>query len=126
MRDTVITIVRTLVVFIAPIFVLAGWVKWVESSRATEPRKRREYAIAAGLGAASISCICYFSVVGYLQRHRMGYWGEYLVASAWAKFNWPLSVLAGIFGLSGKGDGRGWLLIAASWLVFVWTIAFIH
>ncbi len=126
MRDTVVATVRTLIVLIPPVIVLVGWTKWCGTSGITAPRGKRQYAIAAGLGAASISCICYVSLVWYLQKKRIGYWDEYLVALAWGKFNWPLSVLAGIVGLIGKGKGRGLLLLAAVWLVFVWTMAFVH
>jgi hypothetical protein len=122
----VVSIVRTLIVLIPPVLVFLGWAKWCGRSEIAVPRGKRQYAIAAGLGAASISCACYVSLVWYLEKKRIGYWDEYLLAVAWGKFNWPLSVLAGIFGLMGKGKGRGLLLLTAAWLVFVWTMAFIH
>jgi hypothetical protein len=125
-RGTVVSIVRTLIVLIPPVLVFLGWAKWCGRSEIAALRRKRQYAIAAGLGAASISCACYIGLVWYLEKKRIGYWDEYLLAMAWAKFNWPLSVLAGIFGLMGKGKGRGLLLLAAAWLVFVWTMAFIH
>ncbi|MFZ1156163.1 MAG: hypothetical protein WAO10_00180 [Candidatus Sulfotelmatobacter sp.] len=118
--------VRTLIVLIPPVLVIAGWTKWCGRSGITVPRGNRQYAIAAGLGAASISSACYVGLVWYLEKKRIGYWNEYLLALAWGKFNWPVSVLAGIFGLVGKGKGRGLLIPAAAWLVFVWTMAVIH
>ncbi len=122
---TVASIVRALIVLIPPVLVLLGWTKWFGRSGITAPRGKRQYAIAAGLGAASISCACYIGLVWYLEKNRIGYWNEHLLELAWGKFNWPSSVVAGILGLIGKGKGRGLLLLAAVWLVFLWTMAFV-
>ena len=107
-----VSTVRTLIVLIPPVLVLVGWAKWCGRSGLTVTRGKRQYAIAAGLGAASISCACYIGLVSYLEKKRIGYWDEYILAVTWGKFNWPLSVLAGIFGLVGKGNGRSLLLLA--------------
>jgi divalent metal cation (Fe/Co/Zn/Cd) transporter len=117
--------VRTLLVLFPLVIVVLGWMAWFRV-RGAGRRGKRQHAIAMGLAAASISCVCYIGVVFYLQKASIGYWDEYLMAAAWGKFNWPLSALAGILGILGKGSGRILLVLAGCWLVLVWTMAFIH
>jgi hypothetical protein len=111
-------------IFFLPAGLLSlGWTRWLG---ADTPRDRRSYVVASGLTAASISCVCLFGVVLYLQVRHIGYWNEYRVASGWGRFNWPLAVLAVIAAVLGKGRSRVMLLFAGCALVTVWTMAFVH
>ena len=119
-----LSIVGDAIVFSPGPLLVVGWVKWLRVS--VWPRGWRQSAVAAGLGAASISCFCLYGVVLYLQKAHIGYWNEYLVASRWGRFSWPISLVAFILAVIGKGDSRVLLLLAGSALVLVWTVAFIH
>jgi len=49
-----------------------------------------------------------------------------LAGFRWGMVTWPLSLLAVIAGLAGKGCGRALLVMAGSALILVWTMAFVH
>lgn len=101
-----------------------GWVKSVWMS--SQSCGWRQNIIKLGLGAASVSSLCLYAVVLYLQKAHVGYWNEYLIASRWGRFCWPLSAAAVILGAVGKGASRVLLTAAGLGLVVVWTIAFVH
>ncbi len=108
--------------FPAPLLVV-GWARWVP---ATEPRGWRRNVIAVGLGSASLSCLCLYGVVLYVQKAHIGYWNEYMLASEWGVFNWPAALVAAVLGLLGKGASRLLLVFAAAVLVLLWTAQFVH
>jgi hypothetical protein len=112
-------------IFFSPApLLLVGWVKWLRVS--VRPRGWRQNVVVVGLGSASVSCLCLFSVVLYLQKAHIGYWNEYVIASRWGVVSWPISVVTLILAMIGKGASRVLLLLAGAALVLVWTMAFIH
>lgn len=119
-----LSIAGDVIFFSSALLLPLGWLRWFR--RQGPPCGWRQYSVVVGLGCASISCVCSFGVVLYLRIVHVGYWNEYLVASRWGRFNWPLSVAAVILGAVGKGISRTLLLLTAVGLLAVWTDAFIH
>lgn len=77
-------------------------------------------------GLLPFSSLCLYGVVLYLQKAHIGYWNEYLMASRWGRFCWPLSLAEVILAAIGKGCARVLLTLAGIGLVVVWTMAFVH
>jgi hypothetical protein len=48
------------------------------------------------------------------------------MATRWGLLGWPISLLAVILAVFGKGASRLLLLLAGAGLVLVWTMAFVH
>jgi hypothetical protein len=112
---------------LTPLFLLClGWLRWFRVPVKEGTRKWRNYAIGMGLTFASVSCVCILGVILYLRSAHLEYWKEYLLASAWGRFNWPVSLCAVILAGIGKGRSRILLLFAALALLVSWTMAFIN
>ena len=94
----------------------------------SKPRAWRDYATFIGFIFAAISCVSMFGVMAYLGKVHLGFWREYEVASAWGFFMWPLSLLAFILGILGRGRIKRRILLGLSSciLLFVWTMALIR
>ncbi len=117
-------IVGDAIFFCPALLLLVGWVKWVRAHAL--PRGWRHNVIAAGLVCASVSSVCLYGVGLYLQKAHIGYWNEYRMATRWGLLGWPISLLAVILAVFGKGASRLLLLLAGAGLVLVWTMAFVH
>lgn len=119
-------LVQLLFFLSALLVVLCGWARWLLGAKGKSSDRNRRLVVAAGLGAALVSAACQVGVVFYLKKEHLLYWEESLVASAWGKYNLPLSVVALMCGFIGKGSGRWFLVVSGAWLVVVWTTAFIR
>ncbi len=108
----------------APCVLLAfGWVRWW---RVSSSRHWRSYAIAWGLAAASISTLCLYGVIFYIQLAQMASSNEHRLAMAGVYVGFPLSVLSVITAAVGKGRSRVIVWLASGSLALVWSIAFFY
>ena len=71
------TIVAYMLVFSPSLLLTFGWVRWW---RVRPPRYWRYYAIAWGLATASISALCLYGVLSYVQLAHIGYAVEHRLA----------------------------------------------
>jgi hypothetical protein len=118
-------VIRIVLALLPLMLTVWGWAEWIENP-GTLPRGMRQYAIAAGLGAALIASLCFVGVILSPRNAIMGSWDNYEVASAWGRVSLPLSILAVALGLLGKGTARWLLSVGGGCLVLVWVRAFIH
>lgn len=114
-------VVASMLVF-SPCALLAfGWVRWC---RVRPPRHWRDQAIAWGLGAASISALCLYGVLSYVQLAHIGYLNEHRLATEGAYAVCPLSFFSLIAAATGKGRARTTVWLAGISLAIVWSVAF--
>ncbi len=100
-----------------------GWVRWW---RVRPPRSWRNYALAWGLAAASISALCLYGVVSCIQLAHIGYSNEHRLAMAGAYAGWPLSVFSVVAAVLGNGRSRIIAGLAGASLALVWSVAFFY
>jgi hypothetical protein len=100
-----------------------GWVRWW---RVLPPRHWRSYAVAYGLATASISALCLYGVVSYIQLARIGQLNEHRLAMAGVYVGCPLSVFSVITAIAGDGRSRVVAGLAGGSLAAVWSVAFFY
>jgi hypothetical protein len=100
-----------------------GWVRWW---RVPPPRRSRSYAVAYGLAAASISALCLYGVVSYIQLAHMSDLNEHRLATAGVYVGCPLSVLSVVTAIVGNGRSRVIAALAGASLAAVWSIAYFY
>ena len=100
-----------------------GWVRWW---RVPLPRHRRSYAVAYGLATASISALCLYGVLSYIQFAHIGHSNEHRLAMAGVYMGFPLSAFAVVTAIVGNGCSRVVAGLAGASLAAVWSIAFFY
>jgi hypothetical protein len=100
-----------------------GWVRWW---RVPPPRNWQRNAIAYGLATASISALCLYGVLSYIQLAHIGHSNEHRLAMAGVYVGWPLSVFSVVAAVAGNGRSRVIAWLAGGALAVVWSIAFIY
>src|SRR5262249_7162508 len=110
-------------IFSPCLLLILGWVRWWRTSSF---RHWRNYAIAWGLAAASISALCLYGVVSYIQLANIGHSNEHRLAIAGVYMGCPLSVFAVMAAAVGKGRSRVIVWLAGSSLALVWIVAFFY
>jgi hypothetical protein len=100
-----------------------GWVRWW---RVRPPRYWRNYAVAWGLATSSISAICLYGVLSYIQLVHIGHSNEHRLAMVGVYVGWPLSVLSFVAAIVGNGRSRVITWLAGGSLAVVWSIAFFY
>ena len=100
-----------------------GWVRWC---RVPSPRNWRSYAVGYGLATASVSALCLYGVLSYIQLAHIGHSNEHRLAIAGVYVGWPLSVFSGVAAIAGNGRSRVIAALAGGSLAVVWSIAFIY
>jgi hypothetical protein len=98
-----------------------GWVRWW---RAPPPRNWRSYAVGYGLATASVSALCLYGVLSYIQLAHIGHSNEHQLAMAGVYVGWPLSVFSVVAAVVGNGRSRVIAGLAGGSLAVVWSIAF--
>jgi hypothetical protein len=98
-----------------------GWVRWW---RVQSPRHWRNSAIAWGLATASMSALCLYGVLFYVQLADIGSANEHRLAVAAVYASGPLSVFSVIAAAVGKGRSRVIVCLAGISLSLVWSIAY--
>lgn len=116
-------IVGSLLLFSPSVLLIVGWVGWW---RLRSPRYWRNYVIASGLAATSISALCLYGVLACVRLAHIGYANEHRLAMAGVYVGWPLSVLSVAAAFAGEGRSRVMLCLAAWSLATVWTFAFYY
>lgn len=116
-------IVGNMFVFSPCVLLSFGWVRWW---RAPLPRSRRNYAIAWGLAAASLSALCLYGVLSYIQLGHIGSANEHRLAIGGVYAGWPLSLFSVVAAALGKGRARVIVWLAGGSLALVWSIAFFY
>jgi hypothetical protein len=106
--------------FAPSVLLIVGSVRWW---RLRSPRHWRKYVIASGLAATSISALCLYSVLLFVQLAHINP-HEHRLAMAGVYVGWPLSVFSVVAAFVGEGRSRVMLCLAALSLATVWTIAF--
>ena len=104
-------------------FLSFGWVRWW---RVRPPRYWRSYAIAWGLTTASISALCLYGVLSYVQLAHIGHSDEHRLAIAGVYVGCPLSVFSVVAAVVGNGRSRVIAWLAGGLLAVVWTVAFFY
>jgi hypothetical protein len=102
---------------------IVGWLRW---RRLRSPRYGRNYLIAWGLAATSISALCLYGVLLCVRLAHIGSANEHRMAMAGVYVGWPLSVFSVVAAFAGGGRSRVMLGLAALSLATVWTIAFYY
>jgi hypothetical protein len=110
-------------VFSPCVLIAAGWVRWW---RGRPPRYWRNYAIAWGLAAASISALCLYGVLSYVQLAHIGHSNEHRLAIAGAYVGCPLSVCSVVAAVLGNGRSRLVAGMTGGALAVVWGVAFLY
>jgi hypothetical protein len=100
-----------------------GWVRWW---RVHPPRYWRNYAIAWGLATASMSALCLYGVLFYVQLAHIGSANEHRLAVAAVYASCPLSVFSLIAAAVGKGRSRVIVWLAGISLSLVWSVAYFY
>jgi hypothetical protein len=113
-------IVGNLFVFSPSVLLTFGWVRWWRF------RLPRNYSIARGLAAASVSALCLYGVVSYIQLAHIGSSNEHRLAIAGVYAGWPLAVFSVIAATVGKGRARVIVWLAGGSLALVWSVAFFY
>ena len=126
MMDILLATVWRVLSLLFLMLIVWGLVEWVEKRKRPIPRELRNYLIAAGLGVALVPASCFAGLILYRRGSPVGGWNNYVVASAFGRWNLPLAVISLIFGMAGKGRGRWLLVLSAGCLVLVWAMAVIH
>ena len=100
-----------------------GWVRWL---RVGSPRYWRNYAVAWGLAGASISALCLYGLLSYIQLAHIGHSNEHRLAIAGVYVGCPLSVFSVVTAIVGNGHSRVMTWLAGGSLALVWSIAFFY
>jgi hypothetical protein len=109
------------VLALSPCALLAvGWVRWW---RVPPPRNWRSYAVAYGLATASVSALCLYGVLSYIQLAHIGHSNEHRLAMAGGYVGWSLAVFAVVAAVLGNGRSRVIAWLAGGSLAVVWSIA---
>jgi len=120
---TVGNIVAYLLVFSPCVLLTFGWVRWW---RVRPPRYWRNYAVAWGLAVSSISALCLYGVLSYIQLANIGHTNEHRLAMAGVYVGCPLSVFSVVAAVVGNGRSRVIAGLAGGSLAVVWSIAFFY
>jgi hypothetical protein len=110
-----------MLIFSPCVLLVFGWVRWW---RVRPPRYWRNYAIAWGLATASISALCLYGVLSYVQLGHIGHSNEHRLAIAGVYVGCPLSVFSLAASVVGNGRSRVITWLAGCSLAVVWTVAF--
>jgi len=124
--ETLASVVRIVVAPLPLLIVVWGFVEWADKRRRPRTRGFRQYLIAAGLGIILVPAMCFAGTTLFPRSAPLGSWDNYLVASAWGRWNLPLSILALAMGAVGEGRGKRLLVANGAWLVMVWTMALVN
>ena len=116
-------IVGNMLVFSPFMLLVFGWVRWW---RVGPPRYWRNYAIAWGLATASISALCLYGVISYVQLAHIGSANEHRLAVAGFYAGCPFAVFSLIAAAIGKGRSRSIVCLAGGSLALVWSFAFFY
>jgi len=117
------SIVGNIFVFSPCVLLTFGWVRWW---RVRLSRDWRNYAIAWGLATASISAMCLYGVLSYIQLAHIGSSNEHRLAIGGVYAGWPLSAFSVVAATLGKGRARVIVCLAGSSLTLVWSLAFFY
>jgi hypothetical protein len=115
--------VAYLLLFSPCVLLVFGWLRWW---RVRPPRHSRNYAIGLGLATASISALCLYGVLSYVQLAHIGHSNEHRLAIAGAYVGCPLSVFSVVAAAAGDGRSRVITWLAGGALAVVWTVAFFY
>ena len=121
--STVGKIAGNMFVFSPSVLLIFGWLRW---SHIGPPRSWRNYAIACALASASISGLCLYSVISYIQLSHIGYSNQHRLAMAGVYAGSPLAVLSLITATVGEGRARVIVWLAAASITIVWIVAFFY
>lgn len=116
-------IAGNVLVFSPCVLLIFGWVRWW---RVRLPRYWRNYSIAWGLATASISAVCLYGVLSYIQLAHIGSSNEHRLAIGGVYAGWPLSVFSVVAAAVGKGRSRVIVGLAGGSLALVWSFAFFY
>jgi len=116
-------IVGNMLVFSPCVLLIFGWVRWW---RVRPPRYWRNYAIAWALATASISALCLYGVLSYVQLAHIGHSNEHRLAIAGVYVGCPLSVFSVVAAVVGNGRSRVIAWLAGGSLAVVWSVAFFY
>ena len=105
------------------VLLIFGWVRWWCIRL---PRYRWNHAVAWGLATASISALCLYGVLTYIQLAHFGSSNEHRLAIAGVYAGWPLSVFSVVAAAIGKGPARVIVWLAGGSLALVWSVAFFY
>jgi uncharacterized membrane protein len=112
-----------MLVFSPCVLLTVGWVRWW---RVRPPRYWRNYAIAWGLATGSISALCLYGVLSYVQLAHIGRSNEHRLAIAGGYVGFPLSAFSVVAAVVGSGRSRVIAWLAGGSLAVVWSIAFFY
>lgn len=113
-------VAANLLVFSPCLLLVFGWMRWSLAHRGFW----RNYAIAWGLAAASVSALLLYGVISYVQLAHIGSSSEHRLAMAGVYLGFPLAVAAVIGATVGQGRSRVIAWIAGASLALVWGFAF--
>jgi hypothetical protein len=116
-------IIGNMLVFSPSMLLIFGWMRW---GRVRPPRYWRNDAIALGLATASISALCLYGVLSYVQLADTGHSNEHRLAMAGVYLGWPLSVFSVVAAFVGQGRSRVIAGLAGASLAVVWSMAFFY
>lgn len=116
-------IAGNMLVFSPCVLLIFGWVRWW---RVRLPWYWRNYSIAWGLATASISAVCLYGVLSYIQLAHVDSSNEHRLAIAGVYAGWPLSVFSVVAAAVGKGRSRVIVGLAGGSLALVWSFAFVY
>jgi hypothetical protein len=120
-RPSLGKIVASGLVFCPCVLLIFGWAQWW---RVRPRRYWRNQAIACGLATASISALCLYGVISYVQLANIGSGNEHRLAMAGVLAGCPLSVISVIAAAVGKGRSRVIVGLSGGLLALVWSLAF--
>ena len=116
-------ITADMLVFSPCALLIFGWVRWWS---VRSPRHWRTNAIAWGLATDSISTLCLYGVLSYIQLAHTSHSNEHRLAIAGAYVGCPLSVFSVVAAVVGNGRSRVIAWLAGGSLALVWSIAFFY
>jgi hypothetical protein len=116
-------IVANMLVFSPCVLLIFGWVRWW---RVRSLQYWRSHAIACGLATASISTLCLYGVISYIQLAHTGSSNEHRSAMAGVYAGLPLAVFSLVAAAVGKGPARAVVWLAGGSLALVWSLALFY
>lgn len=120
---TVGNIAAYILLFSPGLLLVFGWMRWSYA----QPRGHwRNYAIAWGLAAASLSALCLYGVISYVQLSHIGRSTEHRLAIAGVCVGCPLAVSSVIAASIGQGRSRVTAWLAGAALALVWSVALFY